>query len=65
VVGRTDCAPAITDLPGLLAAAIDSDDTHSVKLAVALQRLSQLGIVDEATACELGALKLGADECRL
>jgi hypothetical protein len=32
---------------------------------VALQRLSQLSIVDEATACELGALKLGADECRL
>lgn len=64
-VGRTDCAPVFVDTPALMAAAVESGDTHSVKLAVALRRLVAFGVVDEATMCELAAVKLGVDECRL
>ena len=48
-----------------MAAAIESGDTHSVKLAVAMRRLVGFGVLDEATMRELGALKLGVDECAL
>jgi len=64
-VGRTDCAPTFHDTPAMFAAAVASGDTHSVKLAVALSRLAEFGAVDEATAWELVAIKLGVDECRL
>ncbi len=64
-VGRTDCAPVFTDTPTFMAAAIESGDTHSVKLAVAMRRLVGFGVLDEATTWELGALKLGVDECAL
>ena len=64
-VGRTDCAPAFRDTPTFMTAAIDSGDTHSVKLAVAMRRLVGFGVLDEATMWELGAIKLGVDECAL
>ncbi len=62
-VGRTSRAPAITDTPSLMAAAVASGDTHSVKLAVAMRRLVTLGLIDEPTLWELGAIKLGVPEC--
>ena len=62
-VGRTEQAPAITDTPSLMAAAVASGDTHSVKLAVAMRRLAAFGVLDEATFWELGAIKLGVPEC--
>lgn len=65
LVGRTDCAPTFTDTPSMLAAAVASGDTHSVKLAVSLQRLAEFGLLDEAAAWELASTKLGVDECRL
>ncbi len=62
-VGRTTRAPAITDTPALMAAAVASGDTHSVKLAVAMRRLVTFGVLDEPTLWELGAIKLGVPEC--
>lgn len=64
-VGRTDCAPTFHDTPGMLAAAVASGDTHSVKLAVAVSRLAEFGVIDVASAWDLVAVKLGVDECRL
>lgn len=65
VVGRTECAPVFTDTEALVAAAVASGDTHSVKLVVAMRRLAEFGVLDEPTMWELGAIKLGVDECRL
>ncbi|MEZ5412314.1 MAG: hypothetical protein R2761_30050 [Acidimicrobiales bacterium] len=62
-VGRTERAPAFTDTPALMAAAVASGDTHSVKLAVALRRLVAFGVLDETALWELGAIKLGVPEC--
>ncbi len=62
-VGRTSRAPAFTDTPSLMAAAVASGDTHSVKLAVAMRRLVTFGVLDEPTLWELGAIKLGVPEC--
>jgi hypothetical protein len=64
-VGLTDCAPSFTDTPSMLAAAVASGDTHSVKLAVAMHRLVEFGVLTEATMWELVAVKLGVDECAL
>lgn len=58
------CTPEPQDRPTLFAAAIESGDTHSVKLAVALLALADHGVIEESLALELGAVKLGADECR-
>jgi hypothetical protein len=63
-VGRTECTPEFASYDELRRAAIESGDTHSVKLTVALSRLAAMGLVDEHTVLELGALKLGVDECR-
>jgi len=62
-VGRTERAPAFTDTPTLMAAAVASGDTHSVKLAVAMRRLVAFGVLTEPTLWELGAIKLGVPEC--
>ena len=62
-VGRTGRAPVITGTPALMAAAVASGDTHSVKLAVSLRRLSGFGLMAEETLWELGAIKLGVAEC--
>lgn len=62
-VGTPACTEAFTDVDALVRAAIDSGDTHSVKLVVALRRLVELDVVDEPTLLELGALKLAVDEC--
>ncbi|MDH4077527.1 MAG: hypothetical protein OEW29_16475, partial [Acidimicrobiia bacterium] len=62
-VGRTERAPAFTDTPALMAAAVASGDTHSVKLAVAMRRLVAFGLLDETTLWELGSIKLGVPEC--
>ena len=63
-VGRTECAPEFATYDELRRSAIESGDTHSIKLTVALSRLAEMGLVDEHTVLELGALKLGVDECR-
>jgi len=62
-VGTPECTETFTDVEVLVRAAIDSGDTHSVKLVVALRRLVELGLVDEPTLLELGAIKLAVDEC--
>lgn len=62
-VGRTGRAPAIPSTEALMAAAVASGDTHSVKLAVAMRRLVAFGLLDEPTLWELGAIKLGVPEC--
>lgn len=62
-VGRTERAPSFADTPSLMAAAVASGDTHSVKLAVAMRRLVAFGVLSEATLWELGAIKLGVPEC--
>ncbi len=61
--GTPECTETFTDLGALTRAAIDSGDTHSVKLVVALRRLAELGVVETATVFDLGARKLAVDEC--
>jgi len=63
LVGRPECTETFDDVATLVRAAVDSGDTHSVKLVVALRRLVELGLVDQATLLELGAIKLAVDEC--
>lgn len=66
-VGTPECtrpfAPTPDGIAALVREAIDSADTHSVKLVVALRRLVELGVTDEATLVDLGAIKLAVDEC--
>lgn len=62
-VGPPECTETFTDVDALVRAAVDSGDTHSVKLVVALRRLVELGVVEEPVLFELGATKLAVDEC--
>lgn len=57
------CAVEERDLDALVADAIASGDTHSVKLVVALRRLVQFGLLAEDELFALGDLKLAADAC--
>jgi hypothetical protein len=49
-------------LSDLIAAAIDSGETHDLKLVVALQRLTELGFITPDAALEAGSAKLGATQ---
>ncbi len=51
------------DAEALLADAVSSGETHNVKLVLALRRLEQFGVLDEADVRRLGAVKLAASEC--
>ena len=44
-------------------AAISSCEAHDIKVVVALRRLTELGIIDEAAALDAGSAKLSATEC--
>lgn len=58
-------APPGLDGPAeLLAAAVDSGETHDVKLVLALQRLSAYGVLDADDAHRVARTKLAATECR-
>jgi hypothetical protein len=48
--------------PELIAAAIDSGETHDLKLVVALQRLTELGVITPNAALEVGSAKLRATQ---
>ncbi len=60
---RPDCEVTHHTVDALVAAAVASGDTHSVKLVVSLRRLCEFGIVDESDVLALGNLKLAADDC--
>jgi len=54
---------AFSSFADLIPVAIDSCEVHDVKLVVALQRLTELGITTQSSALEVGSAKLSASEC--
>lgn len=50
---------AVDDIESLVQAAVRSDETHDVKLAVALRRLVGFGLLSEQEAVEVGLARLG------
>ncbi len=53
-------APRHENVEALLADAVSSGETHNVKLVLALRRLEQFGVLDDADVRRLGAVKLTA-----
>jgi hypothetical protein len=60
--GYDDGYGVVTDIESLVAASIQSDDTHDVKLAVALRRLVHFGLLSEDEATEVGIARLAAEQ---
>lgn len=52
----------VTDIESLVTASIQSDDTHDVKLAVALRRLVHFGLLTDTEATEAGIARLTAEQ---
>jgi hypothetical protein len=51
---------AVTSIDSLVAASVQSGETHDVKVAVALRRLVRLGLLDEDEAVTTGITRLAA-----
>jgi hypothetical protein len=60
--GYDDGYGVVTDIESLVAASIQSADTHDVKLAVALRRLVHFGLLTDAEATEVGIIRLAAEQ---
>jgi hypothetical protein len=60
--GYDDGYGVVTDIESLVTASINSDDTHDVKLAVALRRLVRFGLLTDAEATEVGIARLAAEQ---
>lgn len=60
--GYDDGYGVVTDIETLVAASIQSADTHDVKLAVALRRLVHFGLLTDTEATEVGIARLTAEQ---
>lgn len=52
----------VTNIESLVRASIQSNDTHDVKLAVALRRLVGFGLLTDDEATEVGIIRLAAEQ---
>ena len=64
VAGYDDALGTVNTIDDLVAAAVRSNETHDVKLAVSLRRLVRFGLFSEAEACSIGVSRLAAAHLR-